>query len=371
MPQKRRGQFLKGSSRAFTLVELLVVIAIIGILVALLLPAIQSAREAARRTECKNNLKQISLGALNFVDTRGTFPSGGTQINVRIENFLTDGGTALGPEEQGLSWAFQILPYLEQANVAAITDSATLYSSVISFYFCPSRRAPFLSDPERCQPGAFPDFNEIALIDYAASVPCGWENADQLQRLTPDQTYNPRDLIFGFGASGNPTNYILSVPDNVLYQGVIVRTPTRTTSGGRGGPQRRPAENVTQLITHANITDGSSNTMLFGEKFIRQDSYLGGTASDDLGPGDGWDPDTIRSTCVQPLQDFLPALPEAADPLYGCGADVPFFGSAHPGGFNATFADGSVHTIQYDIDQFVFDYLGDREDGQVIDASQL
>src|SRR5580765_7756221 len=98
---------------AFTLVELLVVIAIIGILVALLLPAIQAAREAARRTECRNHLKQISLAINNFESGKKKFPTGGSIFYPTLELYLDSGGNPFGPEQQGLGWAFQILPYLE------------------------------------------------------------------------------------------------------------------------------------------------------------------------------------------------------------------------------------------------------------------
>src|SRR5262249_50424441 len=107
----------------FTLVELLVVIAIIGILVALLLPAIQAAREAARRTQCKNNLKNIGLSIHNLYNTYKYFPTGGTQPNPSIEDYLRDTptaglfnrkGPANGPLEQGLGWMYQILPFLEE-----------------------------------------------------------------------------------------------------------------------------------------------------------------------------------------------------------------------------------------------------------------
>src|SRR5450755_1750874 len=102
--------------RGFTLVELLVVIAIIGILVALLLPAIQAAREAARRTQCKNNEKNIGLAILNHVDTFKVFPTGGArylQTGFGIEQNI-EGGKPLGPDRQGLGWAFQILPFMEE-----------------------------------------------------------------------------------------------------------------------------------------------------------------------------------------------------------------------------------------------------------------
>src|SRR5204862_6784684 len=102
--------------RGCTLVELLVVIAIIGVLVALLLPAIQAAREAARRTQCKNQLKQIGLAIHNHVSTFRVFPTGGAKIYPSIEDYVV-GGTPLGPDKQGLGWAYQILPYLEAAAI--------------------------------------------------------------------------------------------------------------------------------------------------------------------------------------------------------------------------------------------------------------
>ncbi len=120
--------------RGFTLVELLVVIAIIGILVALLLPAVQAAREAARRMQCKNNLKQIGLAMHNHHDTLGHFPYGGS-----------DGPTKTccnADNRDGWSWAFQLTPYMEQNAVYETTNDSVVAMTVIGGYFCPSRRAP-------------------------------------------------------------------------------------------------------------------------------------------------------------------------------------------------------------------------------------
>ena len=117
-------------SGGFTLVELLVVIAIIGILVALLLPAIQSAREAARRTQCQTHMKNIGLAVANFENTRKVFPTGGSRyvettnnqqlntLEVNVEN-----GKPFGPEKQGLGWGYQILPYIEEANATQWENS--------------------------------------------------------------------------------------------------------------------------------------------------------------------------------------------------------------------------------------------------------
>src|SRR5262245_42373443 len=126
-------------SRGFTLVELLVVIAIIGVLVALLLPAIQAAREAERRPQCTNNLKQIGLSALSLDGSRKIFPTGGATIWPRIEMYSA-GGAIFGPAKQGLGWGFQILPYLEQGAVQRITKTEQISQVHISMYNCPSRR---------------------------------------------------------------------------------------------------------------------------------------------------------------------------------------------------------------------------------------
>jgi prepilin-type N-terminal cleavage/methylation domain-containing protein len=123
-----------GGPRAFTLVELLVVIAIIGVLVALLLPAIHAAREAARRSQCVNNLKQIGLALNMYHDSHGRYPLGRNSTNQR-----------------GISWSFELLPYLEQRAVYDAydpnqevfqPDNAAAMSTPLPVFYCPSRRQP-------------------------------------------------------------------------------------------------------------------------------------------------------------------------------------------------------------------------------------
>src|SRR3954471_9213845 len=108
-----RGQRGRRLVVGFTLVELLVVIAIIGVLVALLLPAIQAAREAARRAQCQNNIKQIMLSMHNHEAPKRAFPSGAIAPWPPIQDYVNGpGGATYGPDQQGLGWPFQIMPYL-------------------------------------------------------------------------------------------------------------------------------------------------------------------------------------------------------------------------------------------------------------------
>lgn len=357
----------RGDSRlavGFTLVELLVVISIIGILVALLLPAIQAAREAARRTECQNHMKQIGLSLQNFVSAKGTFPTGGDEINPILSNYLTN-GVPNGPEKQGLGWGYQLLPYLEQQNLYDITNTDQLKSTVVEMYFCASRgRINLARIIQSNSPFG------VVLSDYASATPCGYLDYRQLTPIGPpylavNQT-NARTAIFG---CTNGTTCILKVPDDETYLGVIVRTPWIFDAT----PTPRFANNVPYPTEMKQITDGTSNTMVISEKLNRPDFYDGALIppawSDDRGWSDGWDPDTVRSTCFQPMEDSL-NIPLSVIPQ-NAQADVPSFGSAHPGAMNSVFADGAVHSIRYEVDPIVFDRIGNREDAQLVDLDQL
>jgi prepilin-type N-terminal cleavage/methylation domain-containing protein len=352
------------NSRGFTLVELLVVIAIIGVLVALLLPAVQAAREAARMAECRNKLKQVGLSIANFESAKRVLPTGGGHWRPQIENYV-EGGKPLGPAKQGLGWGFQILPYLEGGAIYNITTQAQLQSTAVPAYMCPSRRPATVTT----DPGS--PLLSVVLSDYGAAMPCGFASYTSQTRRAPitqatDSAVNRRIYLFG----GQPSDpYVIKIPNDMVYLGAITRSQYYSTCN-RGVCTRTKAQNVSELVEMQHIEDGTSNTMLVGEKFVRPDLYPGGSGSDDRGWSDGWDPDTMRSTCFQPLQDSLSGV-ATNDALYGQGADVLNFGSAHPAGFNCVFVDASVHTLRYDIDPLVFDNLGDRRDGETIDMSAL
>lgn len=150
----------------FTLIELLVAIAIIGILISLALPAVQSARESARRVECRNNLKQIGLAFEHHHDTHGFFPTGGWNWN-RPPSYQ-DGKPEVGSEQQA-GWGFQILPFIEEKQTweAGAEEAIGAANSV---FFCPSRRLPQrVTRPDFYDPPVTGTTVTNALCDYAAS----------------------------------------------------------------------------------------------------------------------------------------------------------------------------------------------------------
>lgn len=379
----------KRTSAAFTLVELLVVIAIIGVLVALLLPAIQAAREAARRVECTNKLKQMGLAVQNLTDALGILPTGGDGIFPEIENYVvpyqSKNGTPNGPEKQGLSAFYQILPYLEQNAVHGLNTTEALQSTVISLYFCPSRRGATITLGTDASTLGEP----VALIDYATATPCTCKTPECTERFNPrlsvpltkpvqaahhgsaNPPANNNGWSFFRGRAGNGSGG----PDNSVYDGAIVRTAWRHNWGNHPNPLARSRSfglNTQRVIGWKEITDGLSNTMMIGEKLVPSDQYEGGGYSDDKGWTDGWDPDTVRSTCFAPYGDsdgFV--LAPANDNLFGTQVDLWYFGSAHPGTFNAVFADGSCHTLSFDIDVVLLNNLGARNDEQLVDLSGL
>jgi prepilin-type N-terminal cleavage/methylation domain-containing protein/prepilin-type processing-associated H-X9-DG protein len=355
------------NTKGFTLVELLVVIAIIGILVALLLPAIQSAREAARRTQCRTNLKNVGLAILNHADTLKVFPTGGITYGVSIEDSV-ENGKPVGTAKMGLGWAYQILPYLEEEALHNILTTPQMASVAVPLYICPSRRGVAKNLIHRN--GV--DISAV-LTDYASAQPATKSRSDNndppvdVRTAYPTWTswtnLSPYILTGSNGGSNpDPTQPIGPPPQyNGVYDGVIVRSAWyRTTKNPFTGQWDGLFVSAPGPVKSKQITDGTSKTMMVGEKYIFPNLYDGGSSSDDTGWTDGWDPDIMRSTGVPPLKDG------ATDKMmseYTSGA-WPWwefhFGSAHPGGINAVFADGSVHTISYDIDLEVFNALGTR-----------
>lgn len=318
----------------FTLVELLVVIAILGILIAILLPAIQGAREAARRNSCRNNLKQMATGALNHLSAHKFFPTGGW------------GWFWAGDPERGFDyrqpggWMYNILPFIEEGQVHDLgkghpPNSAAKKAGIkqaietpITIYFCPARRTPqqarFVHSQNYVNEGgmtgnARPFY--VARNDYIASAGT-------------------------LGAESEPGG-----PGSITEGENALRTGT---FGGWGGVNKN-LNGITVLpyvglITYKKVVDGTNNTILYAEKYLDQNLIETTDHDNDQGWNLGFDRDVVRWARGGPKSD------------YGAKPDYAAFGSAHRGGMQIAMADGTVHTIPYDIDELVFKLLCTRDE---------
>jgi prepilin-type N-terminal cleavage/methylation domain-containing protein len=272
---------------AFTLVELLVVIAIIGILVSLLLPAVQVAREAGRRMQCSNQLKQMSLAFHLHHDQFGRFPTGGWDWDTPPSY---QGTTPHIGSQQRAGWGFQVLPFLE-ANNTWLGGAELAISQTNPVFFCPSRRGPqVVIMQDSYAPPVNGSALKHALCDYAAS--------------------------------------------NREGTGVVTRFNARSI---------------------AEVTDGTSNTLMLGEKRLNLRELGKAQPDDNEGYTAGWNSDTMRNTNKKPLPDFM-----------GLGDGDDRFGASHAGVFQISLADGSIQAIAYGIDSEVFRRLGHISDGQTV-----
>jgi prepilin-type N-terminal cleavage/methylation domain-containing protein/prepilin-type processing-associated H-X9-DG protein len=351
----RRSSFHR-ALRAMTLVELLVAMAIVGVLFSLLLAAVHGSREAAQKASCANNLHQIGVAINQFHDGHTYFPPGGTFAWAKFDNYCAN-GKPNPPLKQGLGWQFHLLPYLEHANIVAAAAAAAvpgtiqgqlvLEQSPVPLYNCPARRGPTQWI------GAENNNERPWLTDYAAPVagPSRSEDPKGFPFYLADPLAHRQLLFWGCSTCGST---LPSMSDKAIYRGIIQRTDWDVSGTHRG---------FTKTISAAQITDGTSRTLLVSEKRLRPSKYLTGWWHDDRGGMDGWDPDTMRST-------MFPIGLDGEDRDEDEDTSLPYsFGSAHPNSMNALFADGSVRPIAYDIDPETINRLGHRHDGEVIDEA--
>ena len=297
--------------RGFTLVELLVVIAIIGVLIALLLPAVQSAREAARRASCQNNLKQVGLATQMYHDTHRKLPRASNSILLGTTFLFDDDTSAL----------LRILPYIEGANLFVsynqdlrIEDPANagVVETIIPTYLCPSMVYEGTADGRA--PGS-----------YSASTGTGspWENItkDFKSLKVPSEHF---DNLFEYMDSVVPTSAS-------LHDGAIVAWPG--------------------VVRLKDVTDGLTNTFAFGEV-----DYYGGTQVN----GPRWAGGYTDAAQASTDGPFNPEVMIETDDLGLEGQYLTAFRSDHPGGAHFVMVDCSVQFVGDGIDEDLYDALATR-----------
>ncbi len=297
--------------RGFTLVELLVVIAIIGILVGILLPAVQMVRESARRTQCLNNLKQLGLAVQNYEGAHNQIPPS-------------------RPADRFLTWPVLLMPFLEANNLYQQFDLQAQYSaqdpSVLTegmqVMICPSRRSGIpisLNETNDAPSGAVGDY-----AGNAGSHAHFNEGEWALFENEVDGVFNS-----GFLRDNKVVNFRLTGP-----------------AKGRYGFE--------------DVTDGLSNTQFIGEKFV-----LPNRLGEAGGNGDGCIYNGDEPSTFMRLAGGYLRLASGPDDGTVVGY-IPVFGSAHPGTVGFVFGDGSTHSLNVEIDGETLANLSARNDGQAV-----
>lgn len=344
----RRLRIITYRVAGFTMIELLVVITIIGILVALLLPAVQAAREAARRAQCSNNVKQLALSALSHESAVTFFPTGGW-----YENWLGHPDRGFGMSQPG-GWVYNILPFMEQqilhdlgASGSGMTiedANAQRLSTPLPMMNCPSRRPAALYQLHSGTHGVqfrltHGVITPLARTDYAMNGGDWQQGRDGL---------SPANLV---DADKQRTWDDMSRQTGISCQ--------------------------RSQVPMAEIKDGTSNTFLIGEKYISRHHYTDGNDWGDLATMYcGSDIELLRWTGIDgKVYDSANnnRLPRQDTLIIGVGVNLQVFafGSAHTNAFNMSFCDGSVRSVNYSIDGEVYRRLGNRKDGLPINSSQF
>jgi prepilin-type N-terminal cleavage/methylation domain-containing protein/prepilin-type processing-associated H-X9-DG protein len=324
--------------RAFTLIELLVVIAIIAVLIALLLPAVQAAREAARRSQCVNNLKQLALAASNYTDVVGCFPNG---------QYFNGGAKTAGKLVNNAGWIPLMLGQLEQQSVYNAVNFSFLWGVTPGGAWTAGTPSLGLQNTTVTQ-----TILRTLICPSDTSTPTDTSNADEIGTA----------LAAGTSYVGNVgSNCLLCAPAVGTYAACATQANYRcagpqlgdnganAATGGNGIIYR-----IGPPISHANITDGTSNTFLIGEQIMAKCQWNAWVHANE----------SVGSTAIPLNFDF------------SVGGAAPSrswqwtysFRSKHSGGANFAFADGSVHFIKDSISMNTYQSLSTRELGEVLSS---
>lgn len=358
---------------AFTLVELLVVIAIIGVLVALLLPAIQAAREAARRSQCLNNLKQLGLAVLNHESAKGQFP--------RNEQVVTQVAGGRQERRDLASHLVMLSPYVEAANLYGLVDLSPTAARVpgdqivqgvplrelpLAVLTCPSDDKTGLQQADGLKQWSGLFDGPVAVTSYAGSIGAQIMESWAGCRLS---------TIVG---SGGPQHDLDGDGEDWFNNTSSMRPPCNGAGRGNIRSDCATPEHISGVFARSNwaasireIEDGTSNTIMMGEIRPSCSAFQwveGWTKSEGL-----WFATTAPlnwNTC--PEEVALPGAggrpgrsPVCRDWESDFNAAMGFK-SRHPGGVNFVFCDGSVHFLNESLDHTAYQRLGARSDGEPV-----
>ncbi len=342
-------------ARGFTLIELLVVIAIIAVLIALLLPAVQAARASARRMQCVNNLKQIGLGLANYESAIGSYPpayvGNPKAVGSAYGVSYPDGNMNTLP---GFAWGTLILPYVEQAPLAAsfntnlpcwAPDNTTSARTKLSVFLCPSSRGP--SD----------GFNLHTFTNNDANAP------NDAGEFSPPITFAHSHYVTNAGVNqpwGRPTAY----SSDLDVAEPVPGAPAHVING----PFYRNSR-----TTPARVSDGLSNTIFVGERTSRlaDATWVGVVPFTSVYPKPGWpsDPnsggDLVGAHSGPDVHDHPQVIIHAPNHPFGHTDEMY---SDDGDGANVLMGDGSVHFIKKTIYPWTWVYLSTRDQGEVISA---
>ncbi|MCA9188985.1 MAG: DUF1559 domain-containing protein [Pirellulaceae bacterium] len=322
----------------FTLVELLVVIAIIGLLVALLLPAVNAAREAARLNGCKNNLKQLALGCIVHESAQGHYPTGGWG-----NDWVGDADRGYNGEQPG-GWIYNLMPFIEETALhdqagdgdpkqitnAQLEATRNMLLSPLNIINCPTRRSH----------GTFTAGDTADAINAA--------------RLSQIGFVGRGDYAANVGHTG-PYDHGGPASMTVVDRGFALWANDELGKLVNGGELTGISFQRSE-VSSRHVTDGTSKTYMCGERYINSDNYENG---EDKGDNETWctgaNNDNFRITVGVPRRD-TPGL-QSADS----------FGSAHAAVWQMAWCDGHVSALSFDIDLETHRCLSNRKDGLTCD----